>query len=442
MSASMLRVLCLILFAPLSLYAQQVQLKLQPSQTLLPAGSSQKVFIKIALQGFELTTPKRRPPINVALVLDRSGSMGGDKIQQAKQAARQSLDYLQADDTLALVAYDDQVEVLAPSAPLRDRQRVELAIDGIQARGRTALHDGVSKGAEELRRFVKENRVNRLILLSDGLANVGLSTPAELAELGRKLGGEGISVSTIGLGLGYNEDLMVRLAGASDGNHAFVERPAQLAEVFANEFGELVSVVAKDVILLIQCHDGVTPLRSLGRQAKIDGARVEARFNQLYAGQEKYLLLELALPSDRAGSEREMVSVELRYANLHSQQQEQLRQVVRIGYTDSLERVNDSVDKAVMVAASEQIGVEMDEQAVQLKDQGDTQAASAMLRDKADYLQRQAQKYTSEKLMKQSESSREAEKAVAAPADSMDWNKARKSMRADQYSIKKQQSYK
>jgi Ca-activated chloride channel family protein len=212
--------------------------------------------------------------------------------------------------------------------------------------------------------------------------------------------------------------------------------------VFANEFGELVSVVAKDVILLIQCHDGVTPLRSLGRQAKIDGAWVEARFNQLYAGQEKYLLLELALPSDRAGSEREMVSVELRYANLHSQQQEQLRQVVRIGYTDSLERVNDSVDKAVMVAASEQIGVEMDEQAVQLKDQGDTQAASAMLRDKADYLQRQAQKYTSEKLMKQSESSREAEKAVAAPADSMDWNKARKSMRADQYSIKKQQSYK
>jgi Ca-activated chloride channel family protein len=427
---------------PLILHAEQIKLKVQPGQSLLAAGEVQTTFIKIGLEGLPVAPAKQRPPINVALVLDRSGSMSGEKINQAKAAAHKALDYLQPEDTLALVIYDDQVEVLVPSSPFRDRQHFERAIDSIQVNGRTALYGGVSKGAEELRKFVKENRVNRLILLSDGLANVGPSTPAELGELGRQLGAEGMSVTTIGLGLGYNEDLMVRLAGASDGNHAFVEKPEQLAEVFANEFGELVSVVAKDVIIIIHCQNGVKPLRALGREAKIEGARVEARLNQLYARQEKYLLLEVEVPAGSAGADKDLANVELRYDDLHTRREEKQATAVRIAYTDAAEKAKSSVDKTVMIAASEQIGVEMDEQAVQLKDKGDTDGARKMLREKAAYLDRQAERYESKKLKEQSEQSLQAEEAAAAPVGSSDWNKARKNMRADQYSIKKQQSYK
>ncbi len=441
MSLRTLILAALLALASLPLQAGQVKLKVQPGHALLPAGKTQTTFIKIGLEGLPVTTPKQRPPINVALVLDRSGSMGGEKIAQAKAAAHKALDYLQPDDTLALIIYNDQVDVLVPATPFHQRKRFEDAIDSIQVSNRTALHGGVSKGAEELRKFVQENRVNRLILLSDGLANVGPSTPAELGELGRQLGAEGISVTTVGLGLGYNEDLMVRLAGASDGNHAFVEKPEQLAEMFANEFGELVSVVAKDVIIIIQCHEGVKPLRSLGREATIQGNRVEARLNQLYARQEKYLLLEVEVPAGNEGTPQSVAEVQLRYADLHSKREEHQSEAIRIAYTTSEQRAKESVDKSVMIAASEQIGVEMDEQAVQLKDKGDSDGARQMLREKAAYLERQAERYESKKLKEQSALSLEAEAAAAAPVGSADWNKARKNMRADQYSIKKQQSY-
>jgi Ca-activated chloride channel family protein len=435
-------ILMLVLFLPLGLQAEPVSLKLQPGQSLLPPDKAHKTFIKIGLQGLAQAANRQRPPINVALVLDRSGSMGGEKIRQARQAALSALDYLQADDTLALVVYDEQIEVLVPSIPFHDRRRFERAIKGITTRGRTALHGGVSKGAQELRKFIQENRVNRLILLSDGLANVGPSTPSELAELGRTLGGEGISVTTIGLGLGYNEDLMVRLAGASDGNHAFVEKPSQLAGVFANEFGELVSVVANEVIIIIQCHNGVRPLRTLGRDAKITGNRVEARLNQLYANQEKYLLLEVEVPAGAAGSQLDLANVELQYTDLQSHRQDKLQRNLRIGFAASVGQADKTLDSEVMVAASEQIGVKMDEEALQLKDKGDADAAHRKLGEKAAYLQQQAEQYKSERLMQQSTASREAQAAVAAPEGSADWNKARKGMRADQFSIKRQQSYK
>src|SRR5690606_19740815 len=136
-------------------------------------------------------------------------------------------------------------------------------------------------------------RINRVILMSDGLANVGPSTPSELAELGRKLGGKGISVTTIGLGLGYNEDLMQKLALASDGNHAFAEKPSDLIEIFNSEFGDTLSIAAQEIEITIECRDGFRPKRVLGRQAEIDGKRIKIKLNQLTGGHERYLVVEL-----------------------------------------------------------------------------------------------------------------------------------------------------
>lgn len=115
------------------------------------------------------------------------------------------------------------------------------------------------------KKFLDRNKVNRVILLSDGMANIGPSKPHELAELGRALIKQGIGVSTIGLGLGYNEDLMTQLAGHSDGNHYFVEDADKLSKVFDSELGDIFSVVAQDIDINIICKDGVKPLRILGR---------------------------------------------------------------------------------------------------------------------------------------------------------------------------------
>ena len=194
-----------------------IELDAELGQSVLLLDKLGKVYLRLSLKGMPIATRKERSPVNVAIVLDRSGSMKGDRIASAKAAGKVALERLSEQDIVSLVAYNHEVEVLQPAAPLGNSKSLTRKIDSLMADGRTALHAGVVSGAAEVKRNLNETRVNRVILLSDGMANVGPSSPRELAELGRKLGAEGISVSTIGLGLDYNEDLMQRLAAASDG---------------------------------------------------------------------------------------------------------------------------------------------------------------------------------------------------------------------------------
>jgi len=228
-------------------WANPASLTVDVSQGRLEAGRQQTVYLKVGVTGANSEVSVTRAPVNTAIVLDRSGSMAGDKLENAKKAALQALDRLGPDDIVAVVAYDDNVRVLVPATRATDKREIAAAIMRLTAGNTTALYAGVSRGAQEVRKFLAANRINRVVLLSDGLANVGPSSPAMLAGLGASLAKEGISVTTIGLGLDYNEDLMTRLAMASDGNHAFVENPTMLASIFDREFGELLSVVATNV---------------------------------------------------------------------------------------------------------------------------------------------------------------------------------------------------
>jgi len=426
---------------PVQSQAKQVQLNLDLGQQVLEAGQSQKLFIKIGLEGIAPHEKSERAPINVALVLDRSGSMQGEKLENAKRAAILALDYLGRDDILSLVTYDHMVNIPLPATKLRDKGQVESIIRGISSGGNTALFAGVSKGAAELKKFLDRNRINRIVLLSDGLANVGPSTPQELARLGRELGGQGITVTTIGLGLGYNEDLMAQLAGASDGNHVFAEEPAQLASVFRNEFGELGAVVAQSITITIRCGDGVRPLRVLGRDAAIRDNQVELNINQVLAQQEKYLLLEVETTPGQADAERELAKVEVNYDDLASKQRDQVEGRAVVHYSASRHEAEQTVNKEVMVSATAQIGAAMDDRALELKDKGDAAAAQQVFREKAQYLNEQAERYDSDALRSQSEAAGKAEAAAAAPAASAEWNKARKAVREEQNIIQKQRSY-
>jgi Ca-activated chloride channel family protein len=238
------------------------------------AGSRQRSYLRVSLTGYAPELVAKRPPANVAIVLDRSGSMQGEKIAQAREAALVALDMLDERDVLSVVTYDDTVSVLIPATRVQDRRWIANAIRRIEPGGRTALFAGVSRGAAELRKFLHEERVNRVILLSDGLANIGPDSPGALGELGASLRKEGMSVTTIGLGLGYNEDLMVRLAASSDGNHAFVESTEDLVRIFAAEFRDILNVVAREVTVEIRCRGAVLPVRVLGRDADVVGQNV------------------------------------------------------------------------------------------------------------------------------------------------------------------------
>jgi Ca-activated chloride channel family protein len=320
---------------PAVVSAAQVKLDVSMAQPTLLANKKQTTYVKVGLTGFKMSNKAKRTPINVALVLDKSGSMSGSKLARAKEAACWAIRRLEKKDIVTVVTYDSTVQVLVPATKLSDKDELCRKIGRIEADGSTAIFAGVSKGAAELRKFIDRNRVNRIILLSDGLANVGPQTPGELGQLGASLSKEGIAVSTMGLGLDYNEDLMAALARRSDGNHIFIEKADELAEVFRHEFDDVFSVVAQEVSIAVKVGGKIRPVRVLNMDAEINGRQVIAQLNQLYSQQEKYVLLEVEVPATKADKTLEIAQVEVSYANMETKTTDHLSSSVSVKFSSS-----------------------------------------------------------------------------------------------------------
>ena len=163
--------------------------------------------------------PTTRPSLNLSLVIDRSGSMDGDKIAFARQAAAFAVEQLLPQDRVSVVIFDDEVQTLVPSTLVENRQMILEAIRRIQAGGSTALHEAWRQGGLQVSHHLDREHLNRVILLSDGLANVGETNPDVIATDVHKLAGLGVSTTTMGVGDDYNEDLMAAMAKSGDGNY-------------------------------------------------------------------------------------------------------------------------------------------------------------------------------------------------------------------------------
>lgn len=446
MKVNCLKHLAVGVVSSMMLLVSSVEAKIEPinlsvdlATPVLEADKAQKTFVKISLTGIKPSKEfVKRTPTNIAIVLDKSGSMQGNKIRHAREAAIMAINQLGPEDIVSVVTYDTTVSVVVPATKVSNKNSIANMIRQIKANGSTALFAGVSKGADEIRKFISENRVNRVILLSDGLANVGPQSPSELGQLGTSLSKEGISVTTIGLGLGYNEDLMTQLAGYSDGNHAFVENAQDLAKIFQSEFGDVLSVIAQGVNIEIHCANGVRPIRILGRDSEVIGNKVRTRLNQLYSTQEKYLILEVEVPPRKAGQQKDIASVQVNYNNMLNKQQEQLSGLAVANFSRSKQDVVKAINKGVYEDSVEQVANEASKKAIRLRDEGNIPAAKAALQQSADYLAKESKVVKSEKLIKQQE---EALEDAARLESEADWNKNRKLLKEKQYKRTKQQSY-
>ncbi|MCK5809723.1 MAG: VWA domain-containing protein [Cocleimonas sp.] len=424
-----------------SVQAKQIILKAELASPVIAAGMKQTTFIKVGLTGFKLDDKTDRTPANIAIVLDKSGSMGGNKIIHAKQAARMAVGLLNKEDIVSIVSYDNTVNVLVPATKVTDKASIYAAIERMEANGGTALFAGVSKGAAEVRKFLSKDRINRVILLSDGQANVGPSSPTELGSLGASLSKDGMTVTTIGLGTGYNEDLMASLAGYSDGNHAFVKNAEDLAQVFQYEFGDVLSVVAQDVEVMIQCKEGIKPLRVLGREASILGQTIKTTMSQLYSEQEKYVMIEVEVPAGKADEQKALADVQISYHNMQSKQKNQLTSTLQLAYSNSAHEIKRALNKSVVKSATKQIANETSKKALSLRDQGQGEAARLLLQESSSFISGQAAllegKDRRELEIFSSEVSMDADTIV----EEKEWNANRKNFKAKQYKLEKQQSY-
>ncbi len=193
-----------------------------------------------------------RTPLDIALVIDRSGSMSGQPLETAKECAVRIVKGLRPDDRISIVTFDDEIDIVQALTAVGDAKDIETRVRSIQSGGSTNLFGGWEEGAKQLAPFVKKERIARVILLSDGQTNQGLLNESEIFTHVSKLAGTGITTSTIGLGHGFNESLLAGMAKSGEGVANFGQTPEDLDEAFEQQFAILSNTFLRQVEIKIQ----------------------------------------------------------------------------------------------------------------------------------------------------------------------------------------------
>ena len=237
-----------------------LKLILQPIQRGVATSGAADIYVLVRLQAPERPADQghARTPLHIAVVLDRSGSLGGRPLHEACRCASAIAERLVAGDHLAVITYDDRIQVLRPCTPVNDLLRLKDQIQSITAGGYTNLHGGWAAGIEALRQAHRADVISRVLLLSDGIANKGITDPATLASAAQAAASEGMSTSTYGLGQEFSEGLMTTMANSGGGRSYYGDSAEDLLDPFMEEFDLLSNLVARKVIASWEVPQGWT----------------------------------------------------------------------------------------------------------------------------------------------------------------------------------------
>ncbi len=296
---------------PLGLDAKLVQDKVLQ-------GSDGKISVALTLSGADL--PKRLEhdiqPLDLAVVLDRSGSMGGQKIHDARLAVIRLMELLSPEDRMAIITYSDDVRILSPLVAMNStaKQMLSSYVKRIRSGGGTNLGGGLQEGIATLMPKKSDSRQRKVILISDGLANQGITDLSTLGSIAANGAEHSTHVSTVGVGYDFNEVLMTSIADYGSGNYYFLENPQTLAQVFRKEFETARNVVAGGIEIQIPLHDGIELVDAGGYPITREGNVAIIRPGDLLAGQERKLFLTFAMPTAAA---KEFTLADFRASYLH-----------------------------------------------------------------------------------------------------------------------------
>lgn len=280
---------------------------MRTDRKLIPIERACRRVVELEIQAPETqAAPDPAAPnlhLNLAVVIDRSGSMSGQKIEYARQAAIHLVDSLQDGDRIAVVAYDDEVTAVAPSTLLSHAARADLRarIAALRPGGSTNLSGGWLQGCQEVAAAgAGDGYLNRALLISDGLANCGITDIEELGYHSRQIHARGVSTSTFGVGADFDENLLELIANQGGGNFYYIESPNRIPEIFAAEFKEVSTVTAYAVEVMVNLPQGVQAEVPGGWKQEIQptaqGSALRLYLGDLPATQRRGIFLYLAIP--------------------------------------------------------------------------------------------------------------------------------------------------
>lgn len=281
----------------------------------MAAQRSAKTFVHLDLHADEDLRAADPASTNLAIVIDRSRSMKGKRMDNALAAARGMVARLRDGDTVSVVVYNTESTVLVPPTTITAQSRTDLGLQlrTIEARGHTCISCGVEAGLEQLARGRGE--VSRMLLLSDGQANTGIRDVSGFEQLAERARTAGVTISSLGVDVDYDERLLLAVAQASNGRHYFVRDPSGLARVFDDELASLQRTVASGVRASLHLAEGVRLVKVYDRAFSRVGDHWEVPFGAFAAGDRKSLLVEVQLPRGAQGL-REVADVRLHYQDL------------------------------------------------------------------------------------------------------------------------------
>ena len=279
-----------------------MQITQQPSTLVLLENMADTTSL---LLNFREDVPNaQRRPLNVALVIDRSGSMAGAPLRYALQAASDFVDRLTAEDRLSIVVYDDEVGTLLDAQLVTDKPAIKQLLKGVRAGGLTNLSGGWLQGCELVAKHKTDQHVNRVLLLTDGQANQGITNSAVLIKTASKKAEEGISTTTLGFGSHFEEDLLIGMARAAGGNFYFIQSLDDAADVFSIELDSLKAIAAQNLTVTLTPlgATGIADVLSLARQEPQADGRMVLHLGDVHENEDKLLGLQLRLPALPTGA--------------------------------------------------------------------------------------------------------------------------------------------
>ncbi len=350
----------------------------------LEAGREQTVDVLIRITPPALSTDltsrpnwKGRPDLNLSLVLDRSGSMEGEKMIRAREAAMFCVEQMLATDRLSVVTFDDRIEVLFPSEPVTNKQAMKDLISRVTARNSTALHEAWVRGGLTVSERLIDQGINRVVLITDGLANVGVTNTDEIVTQAQGLFQRGVSTSTIGIGADFNEDLLMPMAQAGGGNAWHVVEPDDMQHIFQIELEGLIAQFAHTVSLSLIPADGVRVVDVLNDFEFTDTGRY--RLPNLQAGSPLNIVVQLRVGAQETGTQMRLLDLRLGFTPQEAKNAEVLKQAHTVEFATETEVERSPLNDEVMKTVQFLMNARARNEAMKRMDRGDYDGAQAVL---------------------------------------------------------------